>query len=175
MEIMRNRLLLLLVLSLAVITGYSQEKEGRESRKEEQAGKQEQTAMLVNNREFVFHARRALPSRGSPVDLTSNPGFVKFEPDLIESSMPFFGRAYSGIGYGEGAGLRFKGEPEEFTVEKKRRNYQISATVKDGTDAYTLFLTVASDGTGSLTITSNNRETISYSGEIRAAPPGSAR
>jgi hypothetical protein len=141
--------------------GFSQE-----SKQERQRLKKEQTDMLVNSREFVFNAKRAFPSRGSSIDLTTNPGYVKFSPDFIDSSMPFFGRAYSGVGYGGDAGLRFNGKPETFTIEKKKKNYQILVNVKGDRDSYKLFLTVMPDGNGSLTISSNNRESITYQGEI---------
>lgn len=129
-------------------------------------GKAAQTEILINSREFLFQGRMAIPSGGNPIDLTTNQNYVKFHPDLIESYMPFFGRAYN-AGYGD-TGLHFKGQPDEFSVKTKRRNYLISSTVKGENDNYRLYLTVSPDGSATLNISSNNRQTMTYKGEVRA-------
>ena len=88
---------------------------------------------------------------------------------MIESEMPFFGKAYSGIGYGGDTGVKFKGKPEEFTVVKKAKNYQIDAVVKGTADNFRISLSVGFEGSATLSIISNNRSTISYQGEISPA------
>ncbi|HEX2920966.1 MAG TPA: DUF4251 domain-containing protein, partial [Bacteroidales bacterium] len=77
---------------------------------------------------------------------------------------------YGGVGYGgSDSGLHFKGKPDDFTVEKNRKaNYQVTVNVSESTDNFRLFLTVSFDGSASLSISSNNRESISYVGEITA-------
>ncbi|MGE5406742.1 MAG: DUF4251 domain-containing protein [Methanosarcina sp.] len=131
--------------------------------------KQEQTEMLIYGRNFVFHADRAIPSRGSSIDLTTNVSYVKFTPDLIDSYMPFFGRAYGGVGYGNDSGFHFKGQPEEYKIDRKKNKYQITASVRSENENYRIFLTVTNSGTASMSISSNNRESMNYQGEIR--PP----
>lgn len=160
---MKTGFLILFFMSLTPVTGHSQITRGQDIEKE--PGKEKQTELLLERREFVFRANRALPSGGSSIDLTTNPNYVKFSPDHVESYMPFFGRAYSGVGFGD-TGLHFEGKPEDFIVEKKRRNYQVSATVRGERDIFRLFLTVTPKGDANLTITSNNRESISYRGGI---------
>jgi hypothetical protein len=133
----------------------------------------EQMDALLSSRNFVFHATRALPSHGNSIDLTTNVSYVKFSPDFIDSYMPFFGRAYSGVGYGNDQGLHFKGQPEEFKIDRKKNKYQITAMVRDGNENYRLYLTVTPSGSASLSISSNNRESMSYQGEIR--PPDAVK
>lgn len=164
---MRLKILLLLIILVIPVGVHSQGRSGRVTEVEKEPGKEKQTELLVNSRDFVFRARRAIPSSGSSVDLTTNQNFVRFKPDFIESYMPFFGRAYSGVGYGD-TGLHFKGKPEEFTIERRRKNFEISATVRGETDNFKLFLTVSPGGNATLSIISNNRQSISYRGEIRA-------
>jgi hypothetical protein len=91
---------------------------------------------------------------------------MKFSPDLIECDMPYYGRAYSGAGYGGDAGLIFKGKPEKFTVVKDKKYYQINAEVKSNNDTYKISLSVGFEGSASLTVISNSRSTISYNGDI---------
>jgi hypothetical protein len=82
--------------------------------------------------------------------------------------MPYFGRAYSGAGYGGDAGLKFAGKPEKYTVVKEKKNYQINVEVKSDNDTYKLSLSIGFEGSATLTVISNNRSTISYNGDISA-------
>jgi hypothetical protein len=94
---------------------------------------------------------------------------VKFHPDLIRSDMPYFGRVTGSVPYGGGGGMKFEGKPEGYTVAAKKQGYQVNAVVKGENDTYRLSLSVSSEGSTSLAITSNNRSVITYSGEISAA------
>jgi hypothetical protein len=164
---MKTRLVFLIALSALLFTsGYSQEKTKRELKEEKKIEQQNKIDSLVNSREFVFIARQAVPLGMRTVDLTTNTNYVKFKPDMIESYMPFFGRGYSGIGYGSDTGLKFEGRPEKFTIVKSIKNFQIDVVVNNQTDNFVLSLTVYSDGNASLSINSNNRSPISYHGEI---------
>jgi hypothetical protein len=101
----------------------------------------------------------------SQVDLTSNPNYVRFSPDLMDGYMPFFGTATSGIGYSDPT-IKFKDKPEVFNIEKKKKNFQVDGKVKGENDIYRLSLSVLPEGGASLSIISNNRGTISYQGTI---------
>jgi hypothetical protein len=166
---MKTKISLLTVMMFMIMTSaYSQEKSKKEIKEEEKLKKQMQIEALVNSKEFVFVARYAIPSGGRQVDLTSNPNYVKFHPALLDGYMPYFGTAYSGIGYGGDSGIKFKDKPETFTIEKKKNNFQIDAEVKGENDTYRLSLSVTFEGSTSLSIISNNRGFISYQGEILA-------
>lgn len=128
--------------------------------------KVKEVAGLVDSKIFVFRATRANPTGYKPVDLTTNPGYVKFSPNLIVSEMPYFGRVYS-VSYGDGD-LNFWGKPDVFTLGKKSKNYAIKARVKDPDDCYMINLTVNFEGSSSLSISSNNRAMIHYNGDICA-------
>jgi hypothetical protein len=158
---------LLLLLSLVVTISFAQEKTRKQLKEARKIEKQKQTEILVNSKEFVFVARNASPQGFRTIDLTTNPNYVQFQPDKIKSEMPFFGIAYSGARYGGDGGLNFEESPQEFTVEKGKKAYQIKAVVKGDTDVYRLFLSVSFGGSATLSISSNNRSTISYNGEIR--------
>jgi hypothetical protein len=153
---------------LIVAPVISQEKTKKELKEERKIEKQNQVEAMINAKEFVFVARTANPMGMRSVDLTTNPNYVKFQPELIDSYMPYFGQAYGGAGYGGDTGLKFKGKPEEYTVVKIKNGFQVDATVKGERDNYRLSLMVGFEGSSSLSITSNNRSTISYNGEISA-------
>jgi len=156
---------LAILMSLILTSAFSQEKTKKELKEEEKLQKQIQIETLVNSKDFVFIAKYALPMGATQVNLSSNPNYIKFNPDLMDGYMPFFGTATSGIGYGDPT-IKFKDKPETFNIEKKKKNFQIDAKVKGENDVYRLSLSVTFEGSSSLSIISNNRGTISYQGEI---------
>lgn len=163
----KTQVLMVLLLFYA-IAGFAQEKSRKQLKEEQKLERQKQTEALINARTFVFYAKTALPQGYKTVQLNTREYDVKFLPDFIVSYMPFYGRAYSGVGYGGDNGLKFEGKPEEFTVTKGKKNFQVNAVVIGENDVYTLSLSVGFEGSASLTITSNNRSPISYSGDVAA-------
>jgi hypothetical protein len=157
---------LILLMSLILTSAYSQEKSKKELKEEEKLQKQKQIEDLINTKDFVFKARWALPMGTKQVDLSTNPNYVKFNPDLMDGYMPFFGTATSGIGYGGDNTIKFKDKPESFNIVKNKKNFQVDAKVKGENDVYRVSLSVSFEGSSSMSIISNNRSTISYQGEI---------
>ncbi len=155
-------------LSMTLTISYAQEKSKRQLRKERSVEKQNEITSLIDSKKFVFIGRTAFPQGFRTIDLTTNQNYVKFEGDTIKSAMPFFGRGYSGIGYGNDGGLNFEGKPKKFTIEKNKKGYEINAVVKGMNDEFRLFLTVSMEGYATLIINSNNRSPITYYGEISA-------
>ena len=51
-------------------------------------------------------------------------------------------------------------------IEKTKKGYMITARAKGENDTFNLSLSVGSEGGASLSVTSNNRSSISYSGEL---------
>jgi hypothetical protein len=160
--------ILVILLSFFTATGFAQVKTKKELRESRRIEKEKQIEKLVHSKEFVFVGRTALPLGFRAIDLTTNSNYVLFQSDSIKSEMPFFGRGYSGIGYGKDAGLKFEGKAEGFTIEKKKKVYEIKATVKGESDTYRLMLSVFFEGNATLSIISNNRSSISYNGDISA-------
>jgi len=160
--------IVVIILTLLMSSGFAQEKSKKQLKEEKKIQQQKQIDSLVNAKTFDFVGRTAMPTGYKTMNLTTTTNYVKFQPELIDSYMPFYGRAYSGVGYGGDSGLKFTGKPEEFTVTKGKKNFQVNATVKGENDTFRLSLSVSFEGSASLSITSNNRSAISYSGEIKA-------
>lgn len=160
---------LVIFLLLLSTNGFAQEKSKKQLKEERKIEERKQTEALVNSKTFIFIGKIAYPQGFKSVNLTTNTNFVRFSPEFIESYMPFFGKAYSGIGLSGDGGLKFEGKPEKFTIMKGKRDFQIDAEVKTNNDRYRLSLSVGLEGGfSSLTIISNNRSSISYNGEIIA-------
>jgi hypothetical protein len=163
---MKTKIITLAVLLLFFISSASaQEKSKKEIKEEQKIEKQKQVEAMVLAKEFTFVGRMANPSGMRSVNLATNPNFMKFSPDMIESEMPYFGTSRSPV-YGGDAGLKFKAKPEEFTMEKGKKNYEGLVVVKGDNDKYKIYLSVSFDGSATLSVSSNNRSNISYTGEI---------
>jgi len=168
---MKTRILLLLILFGSLgISSFPQEKSSKQIKEEQKLAVQQQVAALLNTREFVFTGLNAYPTGYRTVNLSGRQNFVKFHPELIESDMPYFGRASSSAAYAgtTDGGLNFTGKPEEYTFTENKKNYQITTDVKESGDSYRITLIVQFSGSATLTIISNNRSPISYNGYISA-------
>ncbi|AOZ98196.1 MULTISPECIES: DUF4251 domain-containing protein [Flavobacterium] len=164
-----HKIAVLILLCFNILIGFSQEKTRRQLRSEKNLEKQTAIEKLIEAKEFQFVARNSNSQTFRMIDLSIIPNFVKFNPDFIKSEMPFFGRGFSGLGYGgSDTGLKFEGKPERFLISKVKKGYQIDVTVKGQQDLFNMTLFVSFQGSSTLTIISNNRESISYFGEISA-------
>ena len=162
---MKNLIALILIVLWA--SGYTQEVSKKDQKEKRKVEKALEIEKLINSRIFVFKASRALPQGMPSIDLTTNPNGVIFKSDTIESYMPFFGRAYHADLNGEG-GIKFKGTSKEFKLETRKRGYgyEINVKVLVPRESYQLNLFVSPGGSATLTISSNDRSSISYFGEV---------
>ena len=162
-----GKVIVAFLMMFVMASGFTQHISRKEQREKDKIEKQHQVDSLINSKEFVFEATRALPQDGKSVDLAGNSYTVTFHPEKIESYMPFFGRAYN-IEYGGRGGLMFEGKPDDYDVlvRKEGKGFEINATVKVSPESYKLMLFVSPDGNATLTINSNQRNPISYYGDI---------
>ena len=165
---MKTKLSILLVLFCFLSMGcFAQEKTKKELKAEKELEKQKEIKTLIDSKNFLFEAQKVIPQGGGFIILDYNTYFLKFNTEKTTCDLPFFGRAYN-ISYGGDGGIKFEGTPEKIQIEKRKKNYIIKATVKGKNDVYDLMFTVFFDGGTTLSITSNNRASISYDGEIRS-------
>ncbi len=165
MKTLGNKILILL-LFFTLSTTYSQEKTKKEKKDTEKIEKQKQLEMLLNSKEFIFTAEKAIPQGLHTVNLTSSDYFVKIHLQTIESHLPYYGRSYSGMPYGGDSGIQFDAKQTEYKLTKNKKGYQILTTVKTENDTYKLNFSIGFDGYASLNISSNKKSSISYSGTV---------
>lgn len=160
--------ILVVMLSMAVTNVFSQEISRKQQKEERRLENQKQMEMLMYSKEFVFTPRTAIPTGMRIINLSTRQNFIKFHPDLIDSYMPFFGQAYSGVGYNNDTGLSFTGKPDKFNVVQKGNTYEIEIEVKGQNDVFRIYGSTGIEGNATISISSNNRSTISYQGIISA-------
>ncbi|NJN25446.1 MAG: DUF4251 domain-containing protein [Cyclobacteriaceae bacterium] len=144
----------------------------QESKKEAKArqleGAYQQVLELLKSKQFEFVAQKALPMRGRQIDLTTRNNYLRVNGDKVEADMPYFGRAYTGGYSTSDAGIKFNHTPEEYelvTNDKKNRAL-VKFRVKGDGDSYNCTLQLSSLGNASLSVISNNKQGINYTGSV---------
>lgn len=123
----------------------------------------------LQSKSFVFVARTVTPMRGGLRQLTSYYD-LKVSKDSLISYLPYFGRAYTAPLDPSRAGLHFTSTDFSYEInERKKGGWNIIIKPNDNTDVRELTLTVFKDGNSTLQVLSNNREAISFNGNIKAA------
>lgn len=121
-------------------------------------------ALISKN--YTFKATSVIPARGRIIQLTTNYD-LKVNKDSTIAYLPYFGRAYSAPIGGSGGGIEFTSTNFEHTVSnRKKGGWRVEIRFKDAQDVQQMYLTVSENGNASLQVTSNNRQSISYNGEV---------
>lgn len=159
MKTKKQILMLLLALLVGLPTLSAQ------SKKEKKEQKKEAVKKLIASENYKIDVRTALPMRGRSIPLTS-PYSLEIRNDSVISYLPYFGRAYS-IPYGGGDGLNFKAPLKEYDMEMdKKENAVIKFIARNPEDKYEYRVKVYSNGSASIDVNMQNRQSISFQGEL---------
>lgn len=122
---------------------------------------------MINSKNFVFVANTAIPARGRTIQLTSQ-YTLEVKNDSLIANLPYFGRAFTAPIGRAGGGIEFISKDYTYTKEEKRNGaFEIEMIPLDFRDVRRLFLTVSSSGFGNLYVTSQNRQAISFRGQVQ--------
>lgn len=137
---------------------------------------------VVENKEFDFNATKAFPTNYDVINvMNAMPGstgtrILNLDPgngfnlkkDLFSVYLPYFGRAFNvNPGDANNGGIRF--ESKEFTVKQsvgKKGNALFVITPRDQKESYVFNLEIFKNGSAFLSVSSNNRQPISFDGNI---------
>lgn len=132
----------------------------------------ENTFKLLEGKQYMFIAESFSSQKGYTSTVNSY-YHLTVNGDSATAYLPFFGRAYSSSMVGEG-GIEFDNEMIEYTselkVKRKEKNNQtqIYIEIKGELDTYRCHLSVSSNGFTSLSVSSNNKQGMSFNGRIKA-------
>jgi hypothetical protein len=123
--------------------------------------------LAVQSKNFIFKAESVTPQRGSTRHLTPEYEIV-IKPDTIISYLPYFGRSYSApIDPSEG-GIKFTSSDFEYTIgKKKKKSWEITVKLKDVSDVQNMYFSIFENGSASVRVVSNKRESISFNGTVQ--------
>ena len=162
------RKIALVVLALAAVTIAAQ---AAKPDKKARAARQELAVKeRLDSRDFRIDVRRAMPMGGRTVSLSSSYS-VKIKGDSVYSFLPYFGRAYS-LPYGGGDGLIFDGVMTDYeSGPGKKGATDITFGVRTPEDTFRYRIEVFDNGTSYISVMSNNRQEISFQGDLRTGVP----
>ena len=127
------------------------------------------TKELITNQGYTFKAQSATPLSGRLRQLTSEYD-LQVAKDAIISQLPYFGRAYSAPINPSDGGIQFTSKDFDYKLtDKKKGGWNVAIKFKDAKDVQQMQLSIFNNGTASLQVTSNNRQSISFNGYITAS------
>ncbi len=156
---------ILVICVLGVSAQETEKKSKKELKAEKEAKKIEETKALVESKMFVFDARTANPMKGSTKTLTSDYD-VRITKDSIYSYLPYYGVAYTASYGGTDSPMIFDKPFDTINMEKTKKGYTIEVDVKNGNDKLDFSFYISENGTTTLSVSSTNRQSITYYGDI---------
>lgn len=137
----------------------------QQSKKEKKEQKKEAVMKLIESENYKIDVNTAMPMRGRSIPLISSYSLT-IRNDSVISYLPYYGRAYS-IPYGGGDGLNFKAILKEYNVEMdKKGNAVIKFVARNPEDRYEFRAKVFPNGSASIDVNMQNRQSISFQGEL---------
>jgi len=158
---------------LAIFAGSTNITIAQTTKKEKQAAKAAKIKELLDARNYVFNANYVIPQRGNSRSINYGYDLV-VSKDTVTAYLPYFGRVTLAPTDPSDGGVKFTSTNFDYTTKQaKNGSYNITITPKDaGTqgskDVRYLRLNVSTSGYASLQVISNNRDPISYNGDVEA-------
>lgn len=119
---------------------------------------------MVKEKNFTFSASTVLPTGGGTRQLT--PEYtLQLKNDSLIADLPYFGRVYN-VDYGASiGGYDFISTKFDYLqTDNKKGGWTIQIKLKDRSDPNRLTLFISETGNTTVTIISNHRQPISYTG-----------
>jgi len=142
------------------------------------------TIKLVEGQSFIFNATNAQPMNsteisavfnkipgamgGGSIPLTGNAYQLNVANDSLSAYLPYYGRSYNAPRNPTEGGIKFSSTEFSYKADKKKKgNYIVTIRPKDSKgDVLSMILNISEKGYASLSVVSNNRQTITYTGFI---------
>ncbi len=127
---------------------------------------------LVEHKRFYLNIDKVNPSgQYNTSNLFQSGGwFLKVHTDSVTAYLPYIGRVYSGMSALDSrGGIEFEGLYTNYQVKynAKRKVYDISFRVRgEDNDHYSVYISLTTSGYVTLRLSSNYRQSISYSGQL---------
>jgi len=126
--------------------------------------KAEKVEKSIKSGRYEITVNQVNPMTGRVRHLTSDYS-VRISGDSCYVYLPYFGRAYS-LPYGGDGGIKVTNVMENYKMNKEGKSYTISFSAKGNDDTFRFSVSVWINGSTEINVTSNNRQTISYSGYL---------
>jgi len=142
------------------------------------------TIKLVEGKSFIFNATSAQPMNsaeisaafskipgamgGGSIPLRGDVYQLNVANDSLAAYLPYYGRSYNAPKTSNEGGIKFSSTEFSYKADKKKKgNYIVTIRPKDSKgDVMSMILNITEKGYASLSVVSNNRQTITYTGFI---------
>ncbi|MXV13832.1 DUF4251 domain-containing protein [Hufsiella ginkgonis] len=141
----------------------------QDKREVKEIEKEAQVKKWLDTRKYTFKPTSMHPARygyGNNWTMTSDYS-LDVRTDTVSSYLPFFGRAYTAVMGGDDQGIKFVSSNVDYTAKESKKNrWDITIKPKNSQSVSSMILRVFANGEASLSVNSNNRESISFQGYI---------
>jgi len=165
-----KKIILILLFASFIIPVSAQTRAEKKKIKAEKAAKEYASLKdFVNSNKINFEADWATTNTGRRINLAGNSNFLKIDQTDGDIYLPFFGTAHSSsVRFNNNGGVVYKGEIEEYTVKfnDKKQLVTIKFRTKDKSESFDFTLTLYGSKSANLTVFSNSRSNMSYSGRL---------
>ena len=124
-------------------------------------------AAALQQRHYSIDIQQMTPRQGGL--RTVSYGFsLEVKGDTLVSYLPYFGRVYSAPYAGSGKGLNFTERIRKYTDEQPKPGLRrVRVKVANEEDTYLFTISVYEGGQATIDLQARERESVSYSGELR--------
>lgn len=123
----------------------------------------------VESREFEIVNQWADPQGGNSINLIGNTNFIRLEGETVEVYLPYYGVRHSGGGPGSEGGIKYEGPLVNYKVEERMKQQDVlvsfEAQNKDN-EQLKFLITLYPNGNTTTSVTSSQRSSITYRGEL---------
>ena len=120
---------------------------------------------LLENKNFVFNATDMQPRGLGNVSLGSDFD-VKVKNNIIKTYLPYIGTTYNYVPGLENSGFNINQPFKSYSYKKKKKKHKVFIDVNTGANSVNFNFTITDAGLATLTVSSSDRQSISYFGTI---------
>ena len=160
---MKIRHILLLCSMMVLGTACGTLRETREERAARLQRQASQVAEAVREGDFLVSIDRMIPHTGAVRQVSQYS--VKVEDNVITSYLPYFGQARK-ASFNGGNALDFKTEMNAYVVTPVKDGYRIQIQANTKEDRFLYTFQIYDDGSVTLDVLSDNRDPITYMGQM---------
>lgn len=122
----------------------------------------------LQSKDFTIKANYAIPLRGKQFYLTSDYD-LRIKNDSAVAYLPYFGVAHVAPYNSSEGGIKFAEPMIDYSMvsNKKKNGWDIRFKIKAKEYNYDFFVTIFNNGSSSFTVSSYQRDAITFNGEIK--------
>lgn len=166
-----KRISILLIATVLLFSNNIVGQSKKELKKQKQKEEYLETKKLIESGQFLFEADWATAQRGQRRSIAAEGYFLKIDGKSTSADLPFYGIAHSAP-YGGAGGIEFENLGAEYEVDynDKKNKIVIQFKAKHQSESFDVYISIFSNGSTDVRISSSNRDSMSYSGKVKEIP-----